>query len=623
MSNSISIWKDKILLNWNGVMPHGYDQNDHVEIQDMPHLWPHLKGHCSYNNKMHKFVLSFSKQNLVRLRTQFGSIPVIHGFERVAELKTKYDEFLVMRELSESIQRGDYDDKVKIDYKLPPLATYQHRGVIYLSMVPKAPLFADCGVGKTYMVVMSTENQIKTGLLKRGKTLICGKLATLETGWADDTKKFTDLKTTILWTGSSYKRREKILAKLEEDADIYVINHEGVKGFEAELIAKKFDKVVVDECTILKSFTGLHSKMAGGTLGKSIVRVAEHARWKVIMSGTPAPNSAEDLWGQMNFLDPEGFLLEAGYKDFRTKHMHKIVFGRLKKDAQGNNIPGEPENRNTPTSWVLTEGEDKKINAMIAPHVFRVRIRDHIKDLPPKTVICRSIPMSSEQQKLYDKVQNDLWVFLNDGEVSTGNTLTELIKLRQVTGGFIIADDSKPRPMKTNPKLDMMDQLLNEEIDASKKVVVFAQYQWEIKTLEERYKKYGVVTVYGGNNGNKNLENLRTFMEEGSCRLIILHPRSAAHGVTLTMANYMIFYSISYSAEEDYQAVARIERASQKNPMFVYYLLAKAKKGFSIDEIIYKVLNSKQKKQDYLLDLKQGELDSDIMGMWKKQFKKG
>ena len=792
MSNSISIWKDKILLSWDGTMPPGYGPHDHVEIQDMPKIWKHLKGHCSYNKTLKKFVLFFSKQNLVRLRSQFGSIPIVSGYDRVTELKGSCDSLMAMREFGERVKQGEFCD-LNIDYKLPPLAEYQKRGTAFLYHLYKAPLFADCGClaggsmisfkevvprehprtgeivtsprwnghikelsledlyyrlkggksrnhfyvlsftgklinrhrlkkvvqsgmknvvllmlkggknltltpdhevmtkegfveaaklkpgtsvmifqkvnprgsygnsrpsydevvsvvplpgkvmtydivcedphrnfvangivvhncGKTYMVLVSTEQQIKTGRLQRGKTLVCGKLATLETGWAADTKKFTDLKANVLWAPPGKKRKEKILEKLNEEADLYVINHEGVKVFMEELAAKKFEKVVVDESTILKSFTGLHSRISGGVLGKAIMTVAEHATYRVIMSGTPAPNGPEDLWGQFHFLDPDGILLEAGFKDFRQQYMERIVFGRLKKDKDGNDIPGEPENRNTPSKWVMTKGAEKIIHSIIDPHVFRVRIRDHLKDLPPKTVVKRAIQMKPSQQKIYDEVQKELWVFLKDGKVSTENALTELIKLRQVTGGFLIADDGEPRPLDDNPKLEMMDQLLNDEIDHKHKVVIFAQYRWEIEMLQNRYKDHGVVTVYGGNTGNNNLKNLNTFMEDPKCRIIILHPRSAAHGITLTMAHYMIFYSVSYSSEENYQSVARIERASQKNPMFVYYLLAKTKKGFSIDEIIYKVLISKQRKQELLLDLKQEDIDSDILSTWKNQF---
>ena len=601
-------------------MPPGYGPNDYVDIHDIPKLWPHLKGHCSYNKKMHKFVMFFSKQNLIRIKAQFGAIPVISGYDRIKELKEKQSFMVAMRAFGERVKKGELGD-LKIDYKLPPLAPYQHIGVALLSQIPSVPLFADCGMGKTFMVLVSTEHQIKTGQLARGKTLICGKLATLETGWAADTEKFTDLKVNVLWAPPGKTRKEKILAKLNEEADLYVINHEGVKVFMEELAAKRFEKVVIDESTILKSFTGIHSRISGGVLGKAIVTVAEHAKWRVIMSGTPAPNGPEDLWGQFHFLDPDGLLLEAGFKDFRQNYMEQIFFGRLKKDEYGNPIPGEPENPNTPSKWVISKGTEEIIHSIIDPYIYRVRIRDHLKDLPAKTVIQRQIPMTPSQQKVYDKVQKELWVFLEDKKVSTENALTELIKLRQVTGGFLIADDGEAQPLEDNPKLDMMDQLLEEEIDQTNKVVIFAQYKWEIETLESRYKKYGTVTVYGGNTGNKNLKNLKTFMEVPECRIIILHPRSAAHGITLTMAHYMIFYSISYSSEENYQSVARIERASQKNPMFVYYLLAKAKKGFSIDEIIYRVLHSKQKNQEALLDMKQGEVDTDILNSWKKQFR--
>ena len=65
--------------------------------------------------------------------------------------------------------------------------------------VRRQPLFADCGMGKTYMVLVSTEMQIKTGVVARGKTLVVGKLLTLEDGCLGDCKKFTDLTATILW----------------------------------------------------------------------------------------------------------------------------------------------------------------------------------------------------------------------------------------------------------------------------------------------------------------------------------------------------------------------------------------------------------------------------------------
>ena len=90
-------------------------------------------------------------------------------------------------------------------------------------------------------------------------------------------------------------------------------------------------------------------------------------------------------------------------------------------------------------------------------------------------------------------------------------------------------------------------------------------------------------------------------------KAIVLHPKSAAHGVTFTVSHYMIFYSSSYSAEDDYQCVKRIERAGQKHPIFIYYLISVLQEPIrkheeSIDEIMYRVIQVKSKNQSELID---------------------
>jgi len=158
-------------------------------------------------------------------------------------------------------------------------------------------------------------------------------------------------------------------------------------------------------------------------------------------------------------------------------------------------------------------------------------------------------------------------------------------------------------------------------IKSPTKIVIFAQYQWEISEIENRYKYLGSVSVYGGNQSKKNLDNIKEFIHNPETKVIVLHPRSAAHGITLTVSHYMIFYSISYSAEDNCQCVARIERASQKHPMFIYYLLAgsaesKAKKSMTIDEVIYAVIARKEASQEELLE--QRIIDAAIINSFKK-----
>ena len=769
MSFYISVTEDQISLGWDGLNPPGLNErvlqplmleaykNNRVmfildrlkDPQDLLESYPLLKVRARYRKTTRTFIMSLCTENLRRIFLACPGVYVKSGDKHVTALYDQQEAFkkdLARAALIKSLP----DDKLPTyQYKVPPLAPYQHRGVAYLTNVKAGVMFADCGClsgdteirysrggasrvttlaklfkrenaprpnasrdlvtkvrslkgariglheivrvvqsgvketwllslanyhalkatpdheirtargfvalkdltakdyvmtddlggkpsyvavarkpeyvdyemtydivcadphrnfvangmvvhncGKTYMTIAATEQQIKKGLLPRGKTLVCVKLATIKHGWLFDTAKFSDLKAVAVWTGSSYKRKEKLLALLNEDADFYVINHEGVRVLEKELTEKGFKKIVIDESTILKGYRGPHNKNCGA-FGKALSRVAAQADYRVIMSGTPAPNDADDLWGQFAFVDPSGFLLGRNFRDFKASFMKEVTLGD----------PRNPANRKV--SFMTVKGREE-VSSIIIPPAFRVKLRDHILDMPAKHVMSRSLPMSPELLKHYEEMEERLETEISGEVISASVMLTKLQKLSQITGGFMIDKDGTPRPVKDNPKIDMMDTLLNEEIAKEEKVVIFAQYRYEIELLAERYKHYGVATVYGGNTGSKNLDSIDRFLSDPAVRLIILHPLSAAHGITLTNACYMIFYSTGYSNEQDYQAVKRIERASQKREMRVYYLLCED----SIDEVKYETIVAKQTGQLQIID-KEG-LDTDVELLWKQ-----
>ena len=600
--NTVDIWKNQLVLRWDGTPPKNAPPI--FKEEELPEYWRELGGHAKYVEKMRAFFLTLSVQNLQRLRRQFGSnVQISKGYFAIDNLKESFKEHKGM--VSRALEAKSEESSVEIDYKLKPLGPYQNIGSIFLSTVEKAPLFADCGTGKTFMVLVSTEHQIKQGLLEPGKTLILAKLNTLHSGWLEDAKKFTDLKVNCLWLGTNYKRKEKLRAILDDPADVYVINHEGAKALEKELIEKKFDKVVIDESTILKGFKGLNSRIKGGTLGKCMMRIAEHAKWRVVMSGTPAPNGIQDLWGQMHFLDPNGFLLEASYKDFRVEYMQQHYFGKVDK------VTGKPKDPNTPSKWIPKQGAIPKVSSLIKDLSYRVNLREQLDCLPERTDIPRYVPMGKEQTKHYKNMQKNLFAEIEEDKyISVSVKLAQIAKLRQITSGFLIDDQEKPNPISDAKKLTALDSLIIDEINHKEKVVIWGQYRWEIETITSRYKDFGAVSVYGNNSTRQNIENIDAFLKDPSRRLIVLHPQSAAHGITFTVAHYMIFYSISYSAEEEYQCTRRIERAGQKHPMFIYYLLSPD----SIDEVMYRVVREKIKNQDELIE--QNIIDNEILKQW-------
>lgn len=457
--------------------------------------------------------------------------------------------------------------------------------------------------GKTYMALNSIQNHKDKLVIPEGKTLICVKLATIETGWLEDAKKFTNLKLVNLWVKSGdKKRKQKILARLEEPADAYVINHEGVLVFQDALKAKKFKKVIVDESTILKGFHSMAPQAKGGKFGKALMSISEHADWRVIMSGTPAPNSIADLFGQFLFLDPDGLMLEPSFNDFTQEYFKAIDLRMKSAKWRTDNITGEkffiPLKPRDPKKWVPKEDSIHRVGEIINKLAFRVRMKDHLLDMPELTLLKRKIEMSVEQEHHYKEMEKFLKVEINDERITASIKLTQLMKLRQITGGFIIDHQDVPQEIKSNPKITELDSILNDEIGPEAKVVIYAEYQYEIKMMETRYKDRGVVTVYGGNTSTKNLANIEKFINDPNCKTIILHPKSAAHGITFTVAHYMIFYSFSHSAENNYQCKKRIERAGQKHPMFIFYLIC----DDSIDEDMYEVVLKKDDDQELLLD---------------------
>lgn len=771
--NKASIWKDKIILSWDGVLPPNTPSGAIHSNEDVVHFWEHLNGFIKWSVRMNAYVMNLSLQNIDRLNRQFPNLQW-RSQDEVHRLRAQKSFFYKMIEMANKVKNLPFDRLPKYDYKVPPLGEYQHRGVVFLRNVKRAPLFADCGClagdtiisisraragrkvtirdlfksfhgsraktnpkvrsydgdiiklhdiydvvesgvkpvykltledgksikatedhliktnlawiplgylttsdyvmvdnltrhskagsgrnfnhgvpeysrvvsveyvgeemtydiccedphhnfvangmvvhnsGKTFMVLTSTELQIKKGEIQPGKTLICGKLATLREGWEKDAKKFTDLNVKTLWLPTGIKnRRERIIELLNSPADAYVINHDGLRLFEAELTEKRFSKVVIDESTILKNFHGLHKAIKGGQFGRALMSVAASADYRVIMSGTPAPNGPDDFWGQMYFLDPDGITLEPSFNDFRQEYMQLVDLRpknrRMKTDSSGQEyyVPPGPKD---PKEWMPKKDMVERVGGLVNPLSYRIKIRDHLKDLPQCTQMKRMVEMTKEQKIHYKDMLDKLKVVIDDVRITVPVKLTQIMKLRQITGGFIIDNEEVAHVIPDNPKLEELDSLL-EEIGKENKVVIYAQYQWEIKLIESRYKDRGAVTVYGGNSSERNLKNISTFINDEACKMIVLHPKSAAHGITFTMAHYMIFYSIDHSAEDNYQCVKRIDRAGQKLPTFVYYLLCEG----SIDKTIYQVVIDKLKDQEELLS--QQSLDQLIIDLWRE-----
>ncbi len=376
--------------------------------------------------------------------------------------------------------------------------------------------------------------------------------------------------------------KKKIASK---EHNVHVINHESLINFESELLARRYDYIVIDESTAIKN----HRSKAF----QSLIKVAAWSKYRRVLSGTPSPQGPQDLWSQFFFLD-WGVTFGASHTNFISQNFS--IFELTGKDGKfaGRIInplkPGQQGHIGT-FNYVENRFKDR---------IFRVKLRDCI-DLPPLREMPITVYLDDTHRKHYDDMEEQMMMELEDGSsIDVTVNVAKVAKLRQITGGFVLNKEKQVKEVcKRNSKLIEFMSLL-EEFGPEEKVVIFAEYRAEIdiilRTLGE-----SAVAIYGGVSDVKKIEAQKRFINDPTIKYIVCQPQSAAYGVNgfNRVARYLIFYSLSYQADTIYQAIKRIERTGQTLPMIVYYLIAHN----TIDEIIYQSTKDKEATQQKTINI--------------------
>lgn len=380
-------------------------------------------------------------------------------------------------------------------------------------------------------------------------------------------------------TANTEKTRENyIRSELSRtDVDLYLINHDGVRIYEDLLKQFEFEWVIVDESTKIKS--------PRSKISRSHVNISWKSKRRNILSGTPNPNGFADLWQQFYFLD-RGLTLEPSYKDFLNEYFRPVKVGFVKtpggrKEAFRYEIKGPKE-------------QEALISRVRSVGIF-LEQRDCI-DLPPRTDTRRVAYMTPEQEEAYDQMALRLVAELKGAGdkvigVEAVNVLAKIMKLRQITSGFLMNKDEVVH-LASNPKWEDLDDYIEEL--CGKKIVIACQFREEIDQLLRRYSSLGASAIHGDVAVQERARAIRRFQESEDAKIIILQPAAAAHGITLTAASHLVFTSLDYNFEFYYQTAKRIERLGQKWPIFIGHIIARYRDGDStIDEDLMDVLHNK------------------------------
>ena len=372
------------------------------------------------------------------------------------------------------------------------------------------------------------------------------------------------------------KKRLKALNELEnwpfKALRIAVINYESThrEGIFEALAAYKPDLIVCDESQRIKNPSAAQSK--------ALHKLGDAAPFRMILSGTPVQNNAVDLYSQYRFLDPAVY----GANFYAFKNRYCIMGGYGQHQIVGYRNMDE-----------LVEKE----------HSVAYRVtKEECLDLPQQTFINRYVQFTDAEQAIYEQLRKSSFLELETGENVTATTiLTMYLRLMQLTGGFLTADEST-RPKQVNTaKLDALADIVDDYVvDAGKKLVIFARFRAEIAAIENllRLRKIQYGSIYGDVPMEERGKIVEDFQANPDTKVFVAQIQTAGLGITLHAASTAVFYSYDYNYANYAQALARIHRIGQHLPVTYIHLVVDG----SIDEKILAALENKEDMAKTVVD---------------------
>ncbi len=411
------------------------------------------------------------------------------------------------------------------------------------------------GTGKTLITIGIAGALYQRQEVKR-MLVVCPK--SIVSVWRDEFEKFAGFDYTLAaLEGNSLKKADTLRHTAGTGLQVVVVNYESVWRLEQEIQKWRPDMIVCDESSKIKN---PQAKQA-----KALHNLGKQAKYKAILTGTPITNSPLDFFSQYKFLDDSIF----GLSFYRFRARYAIIGGYGNHQIVGYKNMAE-----------LVE----KAHSI----AYRIKLEDAV-ELPDKIDEIRSIELEKNARQIYESIDKDSYAELMQGEVTTRNVLTRLLRLSQCTGGFIRDDVGGIVQEVSRAKLDALADLLDECEEQGKKAVVFARFIPEIEAIEKMLKKrkteYSV--IHGGI--KDRAVQVERFQKDSNVKVFVGQLQTTGMGLTLTAANVAIFYSLDFSYANYEQSRARIHRIGQTKKCLYIHLVAKN----TVDERIMEALKHK------------------------------
>jgi len=432
----------------------------------------------------------------------------------------------------------------------------------FLSLQERAFCFNEAGTGKTSSVVWAADYLMKLGLVKR--VLVVCPLSIMYAAWQADIFRTAMHRSVGVAYGSGNKR----IKVIESTCEFVIINYDGVSIVQEELKAAQFDLIVIDE--------GNAYKTVSTKRWKAMLRLLTPSTRLWILTGTPAAQSPVDAYGLAKLISP--WLVPKTATAWKDKVMQQIT--RFK--------------------WVPKKDSKKDVFAALQPAIRFTK--SECLDLPEVLYLTRDVPLTTQVAIYYKKLKSQMLIQAAGENISAINAAASLTKLLQISGGAVYTDNHNVVEFDVSPRLHALKETLDE---TSNKVIIFVPYLHTIDIICEYLTKNGYTNavIKGDVSARGRSDIIMQFQEQTDPRVLVIQPQSAAHGVTLTAADTVVFWSPVMSVETYLQCIARIDRVGQKNAMTVVHL-----QGSEVERRMYVMLQGKVDSHQKLVDLYKLEL---------------
>jgi superfamily II DNA or RNA helicase len=452
------------------------------------------------------------------------------------------------------------------DYKWCGLYTpfkHQMDTASFLSVRQRAFCFNEAGTGKTSAAIWAADYLMNQGLIKR--VLVVCPLSIMQSAWLADIFKTAMHRTAGVAYGDSDKRRKIINGQYE----FVIINYDGINVVHEDIQKANFDLIIIDEANAYKTASTKRWKM--------MAKLIKPTTWLWMMTGTPASQSPVDAFGLARLVSPHR--VPKFITAWRDKVMYQVT--RFK--------------------WVPKTNAKDDVYAALQPAIrFEKRA---CLDLPDITYQTRHVPLSPQVTRFYKALKSQLLIEAAGEQVSAVNAAAAMSKLLQISGGAVYTDKHDVVEFDVSPRLQAMKEVLDETLN---KVIVFVPYLHTIGVVQKFLTEQGYTSeiICGDVSMRQRTEIIARFQSAENLKVLIIQPQSASHGVTLTAADTIIFWSPVMSVETYIQCVGRIDRVGQVNKMTVVNL-----QGSEAEKKVYDMVQGKIDSHLKLVDLYRTELE--------------